>query len=199
MTRRPSLVDETLDPELRAALKRDAFSATPDLDTMSDRVQQSIIRPPRRRWVASLAAAVAAVLVVTAVGLAHRAADSDSGAGTSPSAAPPASAAATYGLTRAPWILYGQNGTDVDIGVMLGGRYCDRYSHVQVHESSTTVEIQAWIDRTPYACAEILRYVPVTVSLHEPMGGRALTGCLIEQAMPPHDNRSDCGQLVERN
>jgi hypothetical protein len=101
------------------------------------------------------------------------------------------------GEVRVPWVLSGGAGNRLELGVMVMGADCQRFSDVDVIESDQNVEVRAWVEqlRTD-ACFLVRGYDAVTVALSSPLGTRTLTGCMIAES-PPHDTRESCAELVD--
>lgn len=79
------------------------------------------------------------------------------------------------------WLASSPSGRTVDIAVLVGTDGCEELEDVLVSESSSRVRLQARVRATDHGqqCREDLRWVPQTVTLHQPLGTRALTGCAV--------------------
>ncbi|HEX2765321.1 MAG TPA: hypothetical protein VHR55_01575 [Candidatus Limnocylindria bacterium] len=96
---------------------------------------------------------------------------------------------------HSPWLLYEMQGRDLLIGVELA---CETLDRVAVSETREAVEILALTsspaDRECFlAVASELR----RVTLAEPLGDRALTGCRLEEDQGSVV-RNDCAEIVTR-
>ncbi|MBD7950834.1 hypothetical protein [Oerskovia rustica] len=78
---------------------------------------------------------------------------------------------------RVEWVLLAQDGTDLEVAVFAGGSTCIDVDEVEVDESTGTVEVRAFVQRTRGACSEDFGVRPTTVALEEPLGDRELVGC----------------------
>ena len=80
---------------------------------------------------------------------------------------------------------------------MMAGADCERFVDVEVVETDQNVELRAWVEESAAdGCYTVRSYHPVTVDLCSTVGGRTLSGCLIEESTP-HDTRESCADLVD--
>lgn len=101
------------------------------------------------------------------------------------------------GQVRAPWVLDAATGNELTLRVMTAGPDCQRFAGIDVTESGESVELRAWVeDFGAESCFAAQAYHPTTVTLRDPLGARALVGCLIEDS-GPHDSRETCAEVVD--
>jgi hypothetical protein len=100
------------------------------------------------------------------------------------------------------WWLDGVEGTRITVVAEEGdGHGCSRFSHLEVTESDTAVEVLAIVDVSQHAvagesCFMNRSQVLAHAVLREPLGDRVLTGCQL--GAWPIDERTDCREIVER-
>jgi hypothetical protein len=94
------------------------------------------------------------------------------------------------------WQLMENTDRNLTIGIHMANEECERLADVQVVESADGVEIQAFGARTPGngVCPMNLVVRQFTVTLEEPLGDRALTGCIAEGRPPLPD---DCAHISQ--
>lgn len=73
---------------------------------------------------------------------------------------------------------------DSTLGYTIGIGGCDHNPTAQVYESADAVVIGATVERTMGACPDYLKLQPVTVTLGQPLGDRAVLDAVTGQAVP---------------
>ena len=102
--------------------------------------------------------------------------------------------------TPSPWALQRIDGERLELIVALSGdRSCERFSHVEVDETTHTVKLTALVDvRSGVTCADSGRLEPTTVKLSEALKQRKLAGCKIGEGegRPDFLVRTHCGEIA---
>jgi hypothetical protein len=118
------------------------------------------------------------------------------GSGPVDSSATPSVGAASGTEYVTPWILGSEDGQELVILVELGDRDCNVPGRVDVDETEDSVEITAYaLTVGEDACLLEDDHQAVPVTLDAPLGRRALTGCLLEEAREG-DPRTACDQVM---
>jgi hypothetical protein len=98
---------------------------------------------------------------------------------------------------RVPWVLYGEAGNELELGVLTMGHDCQRFAGVDVVETAESVEIQAWVEQLPSdRCAMVLGIAQASATIGGSLGTRELIGCMIENS-GSYSSRLDCAQFVD--
>jgi hypothetical protein len=99
------------------------------------------------------------------------------------------------------WWLQEVDGRRITVVAEAGGSDCTRFSHLEVTESATAVEVLAIWDlsqrgATGGSCFADRVGATAEAVLAEPLGSRRLTGCQL--GAWPIDERTDCREFVEQ-
>ena len=103
-----------------------------------------------------------------------------------------------------PWALRDVQGRQLELFVAMGADdTCERFDTIEVEESPRAVNLTALVRvRNDFAdgsgCTDAAEFHRVSVTLAEPLGERALTGCMAgEGTRPDILIRSTCAEIAE--